>query len=142
MKRWSAPVFWLLGLANLANGLWMLFAPAHWFLNLPAGVPDTGPFNQHFVRDVGAAFATLGVAFLAAARDPRAQRGVLLAGALFYALHAFVHVADLITGRLHATHWGMDLPGVFLPAVLLMILAVRWPAARARGWHGSVDRPA
>ena len=25
--RWMGPVFWLLGLTNLASGLWMLFAP-------------------------------------------------------------------------------------------------------------------
>jgi hypothetical protein len=127
--RWMSPVFWLLGLTNLGSGLWMLFAPEHWFQNLPAGVPDTGPFNQHFVRDVGAAFATIGVAFLAAAPKALTRRGVLLGATLFYSLHSLVHVADLVTGRLHANHWGMDLPGVFLPTMLLIFLAlpIWWP---------------
>jgi hypothetical protein len=131
--RWMGPVFWLLGLINLASGLWMLVAPAHWFQNLPAGVPDTGPFNQHFVRDVGAAFATIGVAFLAAAPNARRRRGVLLGAALFYTLHSVVHVADLVTGRLHANHWGMDFPLVFLPTILLILLALPtwWPLREA-----------
>jgi hypothetical protein len=127
--RWMSPVFWLLGVVNLSNGLWMLLDPKHWFQNLPAGVPDTGPFNQHFVRDVGAAFATIGVAFLAAAPKALTQRGVLLGATLFYSLHSLVHVADLVTGRLHANHWGQDLLGVFLPTMLLILLALPywWP---------------
>ena len=120
-------LFWILGLTNLANGLWMLLAPAGWYRDLPAGVPDTGPLNVHFVRDIGAAFTTIGVAFLVAARDPALRRGVLLAATLFYVLHALVHVADLAAGRLAGDHWLIDLPGVFLPAILLVVLALpRW----------------
>ena len=68
------PWFWalgLFGLANLANSAWMLVAPAHWYANLPAAVPDTGPLNLHFVRDIGSTFAVLGAALLAAAVWPR-----------------------------------------------------------------------
>src|SRR5881296_3451966 len=83
--------FRILGLLNLANGLWMLLAPAGWYLHLPAAVPDTGPLNPHFVRDIGAAFVTIGAVLLLAAPS----RGVLLAVTLFYLLHAAVHVTDL-----------------------------------------------
>jgi hypothetical protein len=120
-------VFWLLGILNLANGLWMLASPAGWYHGLPAGVPDTGPLNLHFVRDIGAAFTTIGVAFCVAAPDAPRRRGVLLAATLFYLLHALVHVADLLAGRLHADHWLVDLPGVFLPTILLLVLCLpRW----------------
>jgi hypothetical protein len=120
-------VFLVLGLLNLGNGLWMLLAPAGWYRGLPAGVPDTGPLNVHFVRDIGAAFTTIGVAFLVAAPDARRHRGVLLAAALFYVLHALIHVADLASGRLDADHWLIDLPGVFAPAILLVVLSLpRW----------------
>ena len=131
---WMGPVFFLLGVANLSSGLWMLFAPEHWFQNLPAGVPDTGPFNQHFVRDVGAAFATIGVAFLAAAPKAHMRRSVLFGATLFYLLHSLVHIADLVTGRLHANHWGMDFPLVFLPTMLLIFLAlpIWWPRREAQ----------
>ena len=120
-------IFWLLGLLNLANGLWMLLAPAGWYQNLPAGVPDTGPLNLHFVRDIGAAFTTIGVAFLVAAPDAPRRRGVLLAATLFFGLHALVHVSELAAGRLHPGHWLIDFPGVFLPAILLAVLCLpRW----------------
>ena len=123
-------LFWVLGLLNVANGLWMLAAPAGWYEHLPAGVPDTGPLNLHFVRDIGAAFSTIGVAFCVAAPQAPRRRGVRLGATLFYVLHAAVHVADLTSGRLHGDHWLIDLPGVFLPALLLVVLCLPrwWPA--------------
>ena len=120
-------LFWVLGLSNLANGLWMLAAPAGWYEHLPAAVPDTGPLNLHFVRDIGAAFVTIGVAFCAAAPRAREHRGVVLVAAVFFVLHALIHVADIATGRLPAHHAVIDLPGVFVPAILLVVLALpRW----------------
>lgn len=128
-------LFWVLGLSNLANGLWMLLAPASWYHGLPAGVPDTGPLNVHFVRDIGAAFVTIGIGFCVAAARPVYRRGVLLGATLFYALHAGVHVADLLSGRLHADHWLVDLPGVFLPAIVLGVLCLPhwWQQGDAHG---------
>jgi hypothetical protein len=117
-------LFWIFAVLNVANGLWMLLAPESWYHHLPAGVPDTGPFNHHFVQDIGAAFLTIGVAFAVAAARPAYRRGVLLAAALFFTLHAVVHVADLCMGRLHGGHWLLDLPGVFLPAILLLVLSL------------------
>jgi hypothetical protein len=120
-------IFWILGLVNLANGLWMLLSPESWYERLPAGVPDTGPLNVHFVRDIGAAFTTLGAAFCVGAREPGARRGVLFAATLFFGLHALVHVADLASGRLAADHWLIDFPGAFLPVILLGVLCMpRW----------------
>src|SRR5206468_6155856 len=98
LHRAMTALFWVLGLFNVANGLWMLAAPAGWYEHLPAGVPDTGPLNLHFVRDIGAAFTTAGVALLAAAPAPERRRPVLLAVTLFYVLHAIIHVADIASG--------------------------------------------
>jgi hypothetical protein len=81
----------------------------------------------HFIRDLGAAFLTLGVAFCVAAPRAVRHRGVVLAAAAFYGLHALIHVSDLATGRLAGHHWLLDLPGVFLPAIFLGVLcAPRW----------------
>src|SRR5579884_1052612 len=107
---------WRIGLllgavANLANAAWMLVDPAGWYLYLPAAVPDTGPFNAHFVRDVGSAFAVMGLALACGALRP-----------------ALVHVADTVAGRLPASHWWIDLPGVYVPA--LVMLGVTALAAR------------
>ena len=62
-----------------------------------------------------------------AAPAARRHPGVLRATALFYSLHALVHVADLLAGRLAADHWLVDLPGVFVPAIGLAVLSLpRW----------------
>jgi hypothetical protein len=120
---------WIFGVAGVANGVWMLLGPEAWYNELPAGVPDTGPLNLHFVRDIGAAFTTFGLALCIAAEIPRYRRAAVTITALFYGLHALIHVFDLIGGRLPAGHWLEDLPGVFAPAVLLAILSLpRW-------WH-------
>jgi hypothetical protein len=117
--RW---VLLALGVANLGNATWMLAAPANWYARLPAAVPDTGPFNPHFVRDIGSAFAIVGVALVAGALRPALRVAALALSALFYVLHALVHVTDTLTGRLPESHWLVDLPGVYLPAVLLVVL--------------------
>ena len=50
----------ILGLGMVANALWMLAGPMHWYTELPAAVPDTGPFNPHFLRHIGCPFFTCG----------------------------------------------------------------------------------
>ena len=66
----------VIGVATIANALWMLAGPMHWYTDLPAAVPDTGPFNPHFVRDIGCAFLTVGAAQVwAAFRYPGALCG-------------------------------------------------------------------
>ena len=54
---------WIVGLGLLANGLTMLANPDAWYGLLP-GVVQTGPFNPHFVRDIGAAYLVTGATFL------------------------------------------------------------------------------
>src|SRR5262245_65839228 len=101
------------GLLLAANGFLMLVDPAQWYAMVP-GVPETGPLNPHFVRDIGAAYVVTGVAIAWLARDTRAVPAAL-AGTLFLTLHAFVHVADAIAGRLHTDHILSDLVAVFVP---------------------------
>jgi hypothetical protein len=52
------------------------------------------------------------------------RRTVLAFATLFYVLHAAIHVLDLLSGHLHAGHWWIDLPGVFVPAILLVVLSL------------------
>lgn len=58
----------LLGAGLAANGIYILASPAAWHFAVP-GVTTTGPFNQHFLRDIGLIFILIGVAvFLGVAR--------------------------------------------------------------------------
>ena len=107
---------------NLINGGWMLGAPEHWYHNLPAGVPDTGPFNEHFVRDLGALFFLMGLALAWAALRRRIRAVVLMLVSGFYVFHALLHVWDTARGFLGPEHWMMDAGGVYLPAVLLLVV--------------------
>ena len=112
-------IFAISGALCVANALWMLAGPLPWYHDLPAGVPDTGPFNPHFVRDIGCAFLATGVALAWAAFAPRWRPALLPIAALFLVGHALVHVYDTTSGALGHAHWWLDAPGVYLPAVLI-----------------------
>ncbi len=117
---------WILlvvGLGLIANALWMLVGPMHWYTDLPAAVPDTGPFNPHFVRDIGCAFLTSGVALVWAFGSPRFRLPLTSVAALFLASHALLHAWDTLRGALGHAHWLLDLPGVYLPGLLLPWIA-------------------
>jgi hypothetical protein len=49
---------------------------------------------------------------------------------VFYAAHAALHVFDTLRGAVEPDHLLLDFPGVYLPAILLLV-AVR--IARQRG---------
>jgi hypothetical protein len=122
-------VFLLSGLGNLGNALWMLADPYGWYVGLPAAVPDFGPYNEHFVRDIGCAFATVALALGWAAFRPRWRVPLVAIAAVFLVAHAALHVFDTLRGFLDADHWALDLPGVYAPAALLAVLA--WAAFRS-----------
>ncbi len=125
--------FWILvvlGALNATNGAWMLADPSGWYHGLPAAVPHTGPLNEHFVRDIGSVFVMMAIALAWAAASPAARVPLLAMVALFDVLHALVHVFDTLHGRLPASHWAIDFPGVYLPA--LVVVAITWLCARRR----------
>lgn len=117
-------IFLVSGLGNLANGLWMLADPAHWYATLPAAVPDFGPLNEHFVRDIGSTFAMLGIALLWGAARPGVRVPVLVLVTLFNALHAVVHAWDTSRGLVGPEHWAIDFPAVYLPTIVLVALTI------------------
>src|ERR1700756_4921212 len=111
MKRLLAV---LLAALLAANALAMLFASIWWYGVVP-GVPTTGPFNPHFVRDIGAAYltVTLGLGWFAL----KAGQGwpALVAAAAFLDLHALIHVHDAVLSPVCGHDLIRDFPGVFLP---------------------------
>src|SRR6516165_7064693 len=89
----------VLGIGLAINGITMLAAPHEWYIAIP-GVAETGPFNPHFVRDIGAAYLAAGASLLWFALHP-AARAAAQAGAAFLTLHALIHVWDAAAGREH-----------------------------------------
>lgn len=126
-------VFVLFAAGNLANGLWMLASPGHWYVNLPANVPGTGPLNEHFVRDIGCIFTLIGVVLAVAVFKPRLRLTALLFATGFYVAHALVHVFDSLRGLLPEGQWRYDLVPVYGTAALLIALTYVFARAEPSG---------
>src|SRR5262249_2367528 len=124
-------VLGLYGLGNLANGAWMLADPRGWYDRLPAGVPDFGPLNEHFARDIGSIFLIVGAALLGAALSRPVRLPGLLFAPGFVWLPALLLVSDAARGLGGPPHWLLDLGPVYLPAVV-MVFALRAALREAR----------
>jgi hypothetical protein len=120
-------VAWALAVAGfLVAGLWAFFSPRSFY----DGLATYPPFHPHFLRDIGAFNAGIGMTLLAALRF-RDSLLVALTGASSAAvLHALSHAIDYGDG-------GRDSdPFVFgiLAVVLVAAAVVRSREIRARSW--------
>ena len=86
----------LLGVLHLANGAAMLITPMNWYEAVP-GVTGTGPFNHHFVLDIGMAFVASGGLLASGARAGLSAASFAAAGAVWPILHALIHIAGWLT---------------------------------------------
>lgn len=111
IKRILATV---LGIGGAANGAFMLAAPALWYDSVP-GLQHTGPFNPHFVADIGVAYLVASLALLARAWRPRYWPAAAV-GAAFMCGHAIVHVLDIVAER--TGNVNVDVGLVIVPALL------------------------
>ena len=107
----------LLGLALAANGIFMLVSPEHWYVLVP-GVTSTGPFNQHFLRDIGLIFVFLGGAFLVGAARPEVRVLLWGAAAIWLLGHALFHFWEVAVGICSPSDLARDFPAVTLPAII------------------------
>jgi hypothetical protein len=114
------------GVVFNALSIWMLIAPAHWFYNLPAGVPDFGPLNEHLVRDVGCAFMVCSVSLLWAAFSPKSRSMGITIATVFNGLHAILHLYEIWAERVHRGHIQLDMPVFVTGIVLLVACVISW----------------
>ena len=124
MARWVRWVCWFLMVLFGLNGVAMLLQPYPWYMAVP-GVIETGPFNDHFVRDVGATYLACAVGMAFGARNLARHAGAVTVAAIFQGVHAVIHVITPFCGK--AVPWPLlarDFPGVFLPALLTIWIAV------------------
>jgi uncharacterized protein YjeT (DUF2065 family) len=117
---------WFFAITFSLNGLFMLGFPETWFNTLP-GVTATGPFNAHFVRDVGAAYLVCGLAFGWLLRSPARAWPAAVGGCVFLMLHGAIHVGEFVFGVQPLGHLLGDLPAVLLLPTLALWSA--WPRA-------------
>ena len=112
----------IIGAASALNGAFMLIDGGRWYDTVP-GLAHTGPYNAHFVADIGAADLVSGMALAARAWRPRYWPAAL-AGAAFFAMHAIIHVLDLLAHRSGAPL--VDVGLVIVPAAIALLAATRW----------------
>src|SRR5262249_50295659 len=113
----------VMGVAAVANGLFMLVSPEHWYFSVP-GVTTTGPFNQHFIRDIGLIFLFLGAAFLLGAARPQYRVILWAAATLWLGAHALFHFWEVAVGICAPSVIARDFPAVTLPAVIGTLLTL------------------
>ena len=119
MTRWIAVI---LALGMAANGLFMLAQPQAWYDAVP-GVPLTGLFNPHFVRDIGMAYLTVAGGLGWFAVRPGQGWPALVMATAFLALHAAIHVVDSACGPGPLQTVLRDFPGVYLPPLIAGTIA-------------------
>jgi hypothetical protein len=123
LRSWDRIVAALMGLAFAANGVAMLVAPLGWYDAVP-GVPTTGPFNPHFVRDIGCVYLMCAGGALWYAWRPAQGWPALAAAAAWLTLHAAVHVYDASCGTTPLGDVQRDFVGVYLFAAIPLALAL------------------
>lgn len=117
----------LLGVLAIANGVFMLIDPEHWYSIVP-GVTTTGPFNQHFVRDIGLIFLLLGGAFLLGAARADLRVPFWGTASIWLSGHALFHFWEVAVGICVPSALARDFPAVTLPAVIGLAITA-WAVA-------------
>ncbi|MDQ0465163.1 hypothetical protein QO010_002947 [Caulobacter ginsengisoli] len=125
-QNWRSWWKWILPVVLGLNGAVMMLAPAAWYPAVP-GVIQTGPFNGHFIRDIGAANLACAGGLGWWALD-RKQVGAVFVAAVFLDLHAMIHLITPFApgcGGRPVQDLARDFAGVFLPAIIASLIVWR-----------------
>lgn len=123
MRHWDRYLAGLMALIFAANGVVMLFAPLPWYDAVP-GVPQTGPFNPHFVRDIGAVYlmGALGMGWFA--WRPAQGWAAMAATAAWLTIHAAIHVYDATCGSDPLADFKRDFLAIYVFAAIPLALSL------------------
>ena len=130
LRNISIGIAILMGVLAIGNGLYMLYSPADWYFAVP-GVTTTGPFNQHFIRDIGLIFLFVGTAYLLGAAKPALRTALWAAPSLWLSGHALFHFWEVAVGICSPSALARDFPAVTLPATLGILITL-WAIADNR----------
>lgn len=127
MRNWDRYVAGLMAVLLAANGVVMLAASLAWYDAVP-GVMATGPFNGHFVKDIGAVYLACALGLGWFAWRPARGWSAMALGAVWLTLHALIHVYDASCGSSPLADVLRDFVGVYLfAAIPLALTLVRRP---------------
>lgn len=98
VKRQARTILWIVGIPQLATGLWAFVAPASWFRSFPGlglgWVSALGPYNEHLVVDVGVLLTALGLLLVLAGYvlERRVVQLTVLVQVVFALPHLIYHL--------------------------------------------------
>jgi len=122
---WLRALLATTGAVNMAVGAWAELAPHSWYRTFPGAghhwVSAVGPYDEHLVRDVGAALLALGLLMIWSAAAPRA--GLLRPAMVSVLVFAVPHFAY------HAAAWEHMGVGDNIANLVVLSLVVLVPAA-------------
>jgi hypothetical protein len=132
-ERWlsvTRVVLVVVGLFTLLSSVALLFAP-EWFFENIGHFP---PFNRHYMGDLGAFLAALGIGLLVAAAHPERHRLLIVVAALGNTLHVLNHLYDeIVVGEFELNHFLSDGLPLALMAALLWVAVYAVSVSRAPG---------
>lgn len=133
-------LYLLFALACLGNGVWLLIDPASWNELLRMQAEDYGDGNVPLLllRKMGATYLCLSLAFLWCLVDTRARRRMHPVLTLFFALTAGIHAGEILGSQSPSHRWVTDLPFVYLPPLVLVLMMLRLPRPGAGREQGRV----
>ena len=118
LLTWAFVAFYLF------TGLYVAVLPHDFYLTAP-GARETGPYNMHFVRDVGFAFITSSVAMgygIFANAKP-----VMVFGSLWLLIHGLFHLTLWVLHGMQLDRAAMvDAVVVSIPAIAVFALCLRY----------------
>jgi hypothetical protein len=123
LRNWDRYLAGLMALLLGANGAAMLTASLAWYDAVP-GVTATGPFNPHFIKDIGAIYVMCGLGLAWFALRPRQGWPAMAVAAAWLTMHAAIHIYDATCGASPLADVRRDLVGVYLFAAIPLLLAL------------------
>ncbi|WDI32829.1 hypothetical protein PUV54_06415 [Hyphococcus flavus] len=121
-------IIYFIAVSYAFNGLFMLIEPRLWYDTIP-GVPMLGPYNTHFVRDIGILYLVTAGGFVWGLRP--AQNSVLLFACVWPALHAIYHF-NMWIGRGFAIDDVAAVNAIAIQAPAWLALYAAWRLGKAR----------
>jgi hypothetical protein len=122
------PILAILSAYHALSGIFMLLTPSIWYQTIP-GVTETGPFNEHFIRDIGLAFLASGAALGIATVAGKARRALVCTALVFTGGHAVLHAWEIVSDMPALPAVLRDVATILVPG-LLPVIALRKEAGR------------